>query len=452
MKILLIFTNPKNAGVIGNIVEEKDTFLCFHNLEYSHYDFDGLDLYDLVLVDDNIEEHKFNHVISIISDSSPKIPLIRISSQNDLNSTLSLLAAGVDGTLVLPSTAEIFRKTIHSIIGGVNTKNMEERVKLNGFVNGKEISVETTFFSLLNALNMAIEDSAELSKVVKQLRENKHILPKVSGKLGRVSAQGRKMEQEVEKALENNNFRVFYQPVIDLETNRLSGFETLIRWIKDDGTMVSPETFIPLAEETSAIHTISYFVFKSIIRDLQTWNSDYKLDRAFRINFNLSARLLDSNAFADYIIKTVKDFSIPASQIGIEITESALMGSLESANIFLLKLKSENFSLYMDDFGTGYSSLSYLQHFPFDVIKIDKSFVKWIGVDDMSEHIVASIVGLAHGLRMAVVGEGVEDPEHVDFLKKINCDYGQGFLFAEPMEVDKAELFLERYYERSGDV
>jgi EAL domain-containing protein (putative c-di-GMP-specific phosphodiesterase class I) len=147
---------------------------------------------------------------------------------------------------------------------------------------------------------------------------------------------------------------------------------------------------------------------------------------------------------AERIEGVVKDNGVDTHTIRFEITESALMNDMQSANLMLLKLKAMNFQLCMDDFGTGYSSLSYLRHFPVDILKIDQSFVKWMGVDDESDEIVRIIVYLAHRMKMMVVAEGVEKDEHLRMVRELNCEYGQGFLFSEPLDVSSIEELLHR--------
>jgi len=138
-----------------------------------------------------------------------------------------------------------------------------------------------------------------------------------------------------------------------------------------------------------------------------------------------------------------KSYNMDPENIIFEITESAFMEDMESANIILLTLKSKKFTLYLDDFGTGYSSLTYLLHFPVDTLKIDKSFVEWMHIDEQSEEIVRSVISLAHNLKMKVVAEGVETEEHLSMIREFKCDYGQGYFFDKPLNSEDAGKLLE---------
>ncbi len=251
--------------------------------------------------------------------------------------------------------------------------------------------------------------------------------------------------KELETALLSGEFQLFYQPVVDLQDdNQLAGFEALVRWIKPDGTIIGPDEFIPVMEQKDLILQLSDSILDQSLMTLGRWNRRFKSDVPLRVNVNLSARLFANDTIADTVIRKAHRYGIKPEQLGLELTESALMESMESANIILLKLKAEGFVLYMDDFGTGYSSLSYLQHFPVNILKIDKSFVKWLLIDEESEHIVRSIVGLAHGLGRKVVAEGIEEEEHATFLRSIGCEYGQGYYFSRPMPVSDAQEYIAR--------
>ena len=151
------------------------------------------------------------------------------------------------------------------------------------------------------------------------------------------------------------------------------------------------------------------------------------------ISINLSAVQFTHLDLVEVIQNIITKYLIDPVSVRFEITESVFMKDIEAANLMLLNLKAMNTLLYMDDFGTGYSSLTYLKHFPVDALKIDKSFVKWMGIDDESEEIVSAVISLAHSLRMFVIAEGVETKEHIQKLKKLSCDYGQGYYFSKPL-------------------
>ncbi|HOW83870.1 MAG TPA: EAL domain-containing protein, partial [Spirochaetota bacterium] len=171
---------------------------------------------------------------------------------------------------------------------------------------------------------------------------------------------------------------------------------------------------------------------------------EFSFSPPIRVNVNLSARQFVLDELCERIFRIVEEYRVPPESLAFEITESAFMEDMESANLMLLKLKAGKHRIYMDDFGTGYSSLSYLQHFPVDTLKIDKSFVEWMHIDEQSEQIVRAIIDLAHNLKMTVVAEGVEVDEHRDVLKKYGCDYGQGYYFSKPLDVPAARQYLRK--------
>jgi EAL domain-containing protein (putative c-di-GMP-specific phosphodiesterase class I) len=183
-------------------------------------------------------------------------------------------------------------------------------------------------------------------------------------------------------------------------------------------------------------------VIEEASRQLAAWHEKFPRELPLTISVNLSTVQFIHPELAEEIQTIVSEFSIPFNTLRFEITESALMADMESANIMLLKLKKMNFKLYMDDFGTGYSSLSYLRHFPMDVLKIDQSFEKWMGIDDESNEIVKTIVHLAHNLKKEVIAEGVETVEHYHLLRELGCEYGQGYYYSKPLDPESAERLL----------
>lgn len=269
-----------------------------------------------------------------------------------------------------------------------------------------------------------------------------------SPELSKANDEKRKLEARLWTAFENKRFRVFYQPVISLERYSISGFEALIRLLDDDDSVISPDKFISVAEESAIIAPLGLWIVEEACRQINLWKDMFHLEQPIRINVNISPRQFIFPDLTRSIFEITEAHNVGPEDMAFEITESALMGDMESANMALLEFRSRNFMLYMDDFGTGYSSLSYLMHFPVNVIKIDQSFVKWMHIDDQSETIVKSIISLAHNLGLGVVAEGTDDPSHIDILKDFGCDYAQGFLFSKPLPPDAAAGFIEKYYKR----
>ncbi|MBN1501503.1 MAG: EAL domain-containing protein [Spirochaetes bacterium] len=271
----------------------------------------------------------------------------------------------------------------------------------------------------------------------------KNIILNITDHVDEEQTVNEKLIADAEKALKNGDFQMYFQPVVDIATSQLSGFESLIRWNDPVKGMISPDDFIPVLETTDFIFELTYWIIEEVIKFIAELNKTEFSGK--RINVNICAKHFHLEKLVETIESFRERYGIEARQLGVEITESAFMEDMKIANLNLLKLKSLNYPLYMDDFGTGYSSLSYLQHFPVEIIKIDKSFVRWMHVDEQSELIVKSIIALAHGLNMKVVAEGVEEDEHIGLLKEYGCEYGQGYLFSKPLDKKGVLQYIDEY-------
>jgi EAL domain-containing protein (putative c-di-GMP-specific phosphodiesterase class I) len=247
------------------------------------------------------------------------------------------------------------------------------------------------------------------------------------------SAKTTILEKDLIKAMENKEFELYYQPIVSLISGKITGFESLIRWNHPLIGKIFPDGFISLAEETELIVPIGYWIIEEAIRQIKVWQEKYIMNPMLTISINLSAVQFTHLDLVEIIKNIITKSLIDPVSVRFEITESVFMKDMEAANMMLLNLKAMNTLLYMDDFGTGYSSLTYLKHFPVDALKIDKSFVKWMGIDDESEEIVRAVINLAHSLRMFVIAEGVETQEQMQKLKNLTCDYGQGYYFSKPL-------------------
>jgi len=239
-------------------------------------------------------------------------------------------------------------------------------------------------------------------------------------------------------------FELYYQPIVCLKTNEIRGFEALIRWNHPSKGLVSPSEFIPVAEESRLIIPIGQWVIKNACQQLRIWQRQFQ--RSLTMSVNLSGIQLEQANLTAQIEGILGEVWIAPNTLKLEITESAIMKNTESVPILLDKIKQNKILLAIDDFGTGYSSLSYLHRFPIDTLKIDRSFVSRMSLDEENLEIVRLIVTLAHTLGMDVTAEGVENIEQVDLLKKLGCEYGQGYFFAKPLDYKAATEFLEKYF------
>jgi EAL domain-containing protein (putative c-di-GMP-specific phosphodiesterase class I) len=254
-----------------------------------------------------------------------------------------------------------------------------------------------------------------------------------------------KTDKELLEILYRNEFELWYQPVMHGATGKIAGFEALIRWRDPEtGTIVFPDRFIHQFESMDFIIPLGFWIIETACRQMKEWTETtggYPL----RVSINLSTRQFTCTELAERIMGIIDFSGLDPKSVALEITESAFMEDMSAANMMLLTLKSKNIQLYLDDFGTGFSSLSYLLHFPMNTIKIDQSFVKWMHVDEQSEEIVRSIISLAHNLKMTVVAEGVEFPEHIGMLRSMGCDYFQGYFYAKPLCTADAEEFIKKH-------
>jgi EAL domain-containing protein (putative c-di-GMP-specific phosphodiesterase class I) len=241
---------------------------------------------------------------------------------------------------------------------------------------------------------------------------------------------------DLRSGLDKGEFVLYYQPEVELSTHRIAGLEALIRWQHPERGLLSPMDFIPAAEESGLILPIGDWGLSEACAQIQRWNKE---DRAFgspRVCVNLSARQFSREGLSDHIEALLRISGISSTQLGLEMTESSLISDMSTALEVLGELRRLGISLLMDDFGTGYSSLNYLHSFPFDVLKIDRSFVGRMAAGDQAQQIVRTIIELARVLGMDVVAEGIETVEQYRLLRDLGCRFGQGYLFARPLPAD----------------
>jgi diguanylate cyclase (GGDEF)-like protein/PAS domain S-box-containing protein len=254
-----------------------------------------------------------------------------------------------------------------------------------------------------------------------------------------------KLEQEnrIKQAYLNDEFVNFYQPIVDANTKTLKGFELLLRWQSPEG-LLAPNEFIPVAEEIGLIVKMTQSALKRGLIDLREW---YEMGYEPYLSINLSIKDLEQESLADDFELLIKASGLPASLIRFEITESALMIDINKAIDTMNRLTQLGVILALDDFGTGYSSLKYLKEFPIEIIKIDRSFVKDIGIDHNDEAIIDSIIVMANSLGMYRIAEGVETREQLAFLTERKCALIQGFLFSKPVAKAQARELISKVFE-----
>ncbi|WP_395017508.1 putative bifunctional diguanylate cyclase/phosphodiesterase [Dongia sp.] len=253
-----------------------------------------------------------------------------------------------------------------------------------------------------------------------------------------------RIEADLHQALRRDELLVLYQPIVDLNSGALSGFEALVRWHHPTRGMVSPMDFIPIAEETGLIVPIGTWVLQQSCRQARAW-IDAGADPELFVSVNVSSRQLDGPALPDIVRAALDTNRLEPQRLKLEITESAVMRDFEVTLGLLNRLRSIGAGLSLDDFGTGYSSLSLLKRLPIDTLKVDRSFVSSMGVDSAGVRMVEAILQLARLFRLKVVAEGIERNEESELLRALSCEYGQGWLFGKPLTADACmERLLKR--------
>ena len=250
------------------------------------------------------------------------------------------------------------------------------------------------------------------------------------------------MESELQGALEHDEFELFYQPQISLSDNRPIGVEALLRWNSPRRGRVPPDIFIPVAEEAGFIRSLTWFVLNTALRQSGFWTKRWP---DLRVSVNLSAIDIRDSEFVDVITEAVGMWGGDYSRLTLEVTESAIVADPEICFARLSELRERGVLVSIDDFGTGYSSLSHFKSIPADEVKIDKSFVIGMAHDKADEKIVRSIVDLAHDFDIKVIAEGVEDAAVESMLRRMGCDYGQGYHYERPIPHDQISQWLEDF-------
>ncbi|MBO5291660.1 MAG: EAL domain-containing protein [Lachnospiraceae bacterium] len=239
------------------------------------------------------------------------------------------------------------------------------------------------------------------------------------------------METKLKNAVAGDSFMLFYQPQFDVKSGRMRGVEALVRWKDEEGHMISPAEFIPIAEKSGLIVQIGNWVLKKSISSFAFWREKYDYDMILSIN--ISAIQYKKQDFVGRLMELLREYNVPPSKIELEITESILIDDFEEITQKMHALREYGIRVSMDDFGTGFSSLSYLKGLPIDTLKIDKSFIDTLTTDEATKTITEAMIGMVKKLGLETVAEGVETADQLAYLKSIDCDNIQGFLLGKPM-------------------
>jgi diguanylate cyclase (GGDEF)-like protein/PAS domain S-box-containing protein len=337
-------------------------------------------------------------------------------------------------------------------------ERLQQELKRPFMVSGKEVFAPASFGVMANTKDYEQAENIirDADSAMYHAKEKGKAQFKVfDKKLHEKAMHLLQRETDLRKAIHNNQFENHYQPIIDLKTASLVGFEALIRWNHPQLGLINPGSFISIAEETGLIIPITRLVVESACTDLQKWQEQLKDKILLFMNVNISSKHFLMPSLLDDIQEILNKTGLPPEQLKLEITETALMEDADETVRLVHRLKDYGLKLVIDDFGTGYSSLSYLQRLPIDTLKVDRSFVSRITNEpDGNRNIVEAIISLAHRLNMIVVAEGVETPEQYGILLEMNCQLGQGYLFSKPLAqkvVDELVDTILRFHEKHPD-
>jgi diguanylate cyclase (GGDEF)-like protein/PAS domain S-box-containing protein len=251
------------------------------------------------------------------------------------------------------------------------------------------------------------------------------------------------LESDMRGALDRKEFILFYQPIIDLKTHQLIGFEALVRWNHPKRGLIYPLEFIPLAEENGLIHVIGEWIFRESCRELRVLQGRYPMQPPLKMSVNISGKQFAQRELASKVREIIMEAGLDAHTLALEITESMIMDNVDMAVETMTLLRNMGIQIHIDDFGTGYSSLSYLHRFPIDAIKIDRSFINKLSADGKNKEIILSILALATSMNFKVIAEGVEMNHQLLNMQKMKCQFGQGFLFSVPMQPEEIDAWVE---------
>jgi diguanylate cyclase (GGDEF)-like protein len=253
------------------------------------------------------------------------------------------------------------------------------------------------------------------------------------------------LEVDLRRAIENKEFCVHYQPLVELESGKIFGFEALLRWQHPEKGLIKPMDFIPVAEETGLLIPIGLWLLREACQQTHNWQERYPMNPPLSISVNFSSRQLTQPDLVDQIKSILEATGLPGNSLRLEVTEDVVMENVHLSMVIMAKLRAMGIHIEMDDFGTGYSSLSNLYRLPIENIKIDASFIWRMDTASHNLSIIRTIVSMARELGMGTIAEGVETLEQFEQLRNLKCRFGQGYLFSLPVESHAVDLLLKEY-------
>ena len=256
------------------------------------------------------------------------------------------------------------------------------------------------------------------------------------------------IEGELEVALENDDLELYYQPQVCMQSGMVFGAEALIRWNHNQRGFIRPDIFILVAEKSGQIHAITRWCLNTALRQIKEWPV---ISKPLCLSVNISALVLNDLSFVESVKSAINLWGVPAEQLTLEITESALVDDVNTSFVTLNELRDLGVGISIDDFGTGYSSLAYLKNIPANELKVDQSFVFYMLENTMDQHIVNTVIEMGHGFNLKVVAEGIENAQTFEALKALGCDIGQGYHIAHPMPLERFIHWLNDTLQKNED-
>ena len=355
-----------------------------------------------------------------------------------------------DGDTVARLGGDEFIILMHDVAATHDVVGLADRVledlQAPFLLDGRELVVTASIGIALSATNIESAEEVVRNADIAMYRA------KSRGKSGHVvfddamhaEAVARlQLNTDLRQATARGELQLFYQPIVALRTGRIRSFEALLRWYHTDRGLVCPDDFIPLAEETKLILPIGMWVIRTAAEQLRKWQEQFWMPVPLSMSVNMSCRQFSQPDLVYQVERVLLGTGLDARCLKIEITESAIMEHVETASSVLTRFKALGVKLAMDDFGKGYSSLSYLHQFPFDTLKIDRSFVAGMGPCGQNMEIVRTIVSLAKELGLDVIAEGVETARQLVQLRELGCQFAQGYYFSRPLTAEAASAMLE---------
>ena len=325
-------------------------------------------------------------------------------------------------------------------------ERLQERLIIPFIVEGQEVvitaSIGIAFCATSYTNSEDLIRDAEIA-MYRAKREGKARSQVFDAEMHTLAVKRLRLETELRRALELGEFRVHYQPILSLQNGKIAGFEALSRWQRPEGVL-SPAHFIQIAEETGIILPLNRLLLREAGLQLRSWQSQFPSDPPLTMSVNVTSKEFAQPDLAAQIKTILADIGVQPRSINVEITETIAMSDPQGSNLILSELKALGVHISIDDFGTGYSSLSRLQGFQVDTLKIDRTFISKIDTNNETAEIVRIIVMLAHNLGLKVVAEGAETAKQVSLLKKLKCDFVQGYFFAQPGDHAAVQVLLAK--------